>query len=399
MEILKVIGVRFKKAGKIFYFDPADDVIEKGDFVIVDTMRGLECGEVVIGERDIPEAEIPAQCSKFSPIRRIHRKATKADLARVAENKEHELKAFDICKEKIAEHGLPMKLINVNYTFDVNKIIFYFTADGRVDFRELVRDLAYIFHTRIELRQVGVRDDAKQLGGVGCCGRPLCCANFLGDFAPVSIRMAKEQNLSLNPTKISGICGRLLCCLKFESEYYHEKYMENFQAFQPERGDRVILSEGMGRVVSVNYQTKMATVVLENKRTITAVWEDILPVDVKDNPNRNISEEKTETPAEVEEISAVEDLAEVVESEEEIVAAVEEAPPEEKLQPTEFLPSKREEKRNTHYSRKNNYNKKSRNNGDGEFPDIREIRKQAYREKSFKSSKSRRPRKGGDYRR
>lgn len=396
MEILKVIGVRLKKAGKIFYFDPADDVIEKGDFVIVETMRGLECGEVVVGERDIPEAEIPAQCSKFSPIRRIHRKATKADLARVEENKQNELKAFDICKEKIAEHGLPMKLINVNYTFDVNKIIFYFTADGRVDFRELVRDLAYIFHTRIELRQVGVRDDAKQLGGVGCCGRPLCCANFLGDFAPVSIRMAKEQNLSLNPTKISGICGRLLCCLKFESEYYHEKYMENFQAFQPERGDRVILSEGMGRVVSVNYQTHMATVLLENRRTVTAVWEDILPVDVKPTP-KNISEEKIEPPVEVEE--NVEDLSEVIETEE-FIAEVEEVQPEKTLKPEKYSPSPRTEKRNTHYNRKNNYNKKFRSNPEDDYVGIQSMNKKGYREsKNLKSNKSRRPRRNGDFRR
>ncbi len=395
VEILKVIGVRFKKAGKIFYFDPVEDVIEKGDFVIVDTMRGLECGKVVIGVRDIPEAEIPAQqCSKFSPIRRIHRKATKADLARVEENKKNELKAFDICKEKIAEHGLPMKLINVNYTFDVSKIIFYFTADGRVDFRELVRDLAYIFHTRIELRQVGVRDDAKQLGGVGCCGRPLCCANFLGDFAPVSIRMAKEQNLSLNPTKISGICGRLLCCLKFESEYYHEKYMENFQAFQPERGDRVILSEGMGRVVSVNYQTHMATVLLENHRTVTAVWEDILPVDVKPVPKNN-SEEIIETPAEVEE--NVEGLSEVIDTEE-IISEEVEIEVEESSPPEKFLPTPREEKRNSHYNRKNNYNKKFRAAREEDFSEIRGMQKKTYREgKNFKSGKSRRPRKNGDF--
>lgn len=396
MEILKVIGVRFKKAGKIYYFDPADDVIEKGDFVIVDTMRGLECGEVVIGERDIPEAEIPSYCTKFSPLRRIHRKATKADLVRVEENKANELKAFDICKEKIAEHGLPMKLINVNYTFDVNKIIFYFTADGRVDFRELVRDLAYIFHTRIELRQVGVRDDAKQLGGIGCCGRPLCCSNFLGDFAPVSIRMAKEQNLSLNPTKISGICGRLLCCLKFESEYYHEKYMENFQAFQPERGDRVILSEGLGRVVAVNYQTHMATVLLENKRTITAVWEDILPVDVKP-AQKNISEEKIDSTAEVEEFSPAEDFVTIVGSEE--IIAEEVQIEEENLQTEEYLPPSREEKRNSHYNRKNNYNKKFRGNREEDFGNIQSMNKKGYREnKNFKSGKSRRPRKNGDFR-
>ena len=238
----KIIGIRFRKAGKIYYFDPGDDVIEKGQFVVVDTSRGLECGKVVLEICEVPEAELPALCNSATiPIlRKIHRKATKADLARLRENRESEKEAYKICLEKIVENNLPMKLINVNYTFDMAKIIFYFTADGRVDFRDLVRDLASIFHTRIELRQVGVRDEAKALGGTGCCGRPLCCANFLGDFAPVSIKMAKEQGLSLNPTKISGICGRLLCCLKYESEFYHEKYMENFQHFIPERGDRVI---------------------------------------------------------------------------------------------------------------------------------------------------------------
>lgn len=304
----KVIGVRFRKAGKIYYFDPGEDTIEKDNFVVVDTSRGLECGKVVLEIRELPEAEIPALCNNSVPpvIRKIHRKATKADLARLKDNRESEKKAFDICLEKISEHGLPMKLINVNYTFDMNKIIFYFTADGRVDFRELVRDLAYIFHTRIELRQVGVRDEAKVLGGAGCCGRPLCCANFLGDFAPVSIRMAKEQNLSLNPAKISGICGRLLCCLKYESEFYHEKYMENFKSFVPERGDRVILDEGEGRIVAVNVANKTATVYLDTRRTVTAKWEDILPVETKSSrqAEENISEADAEEISELVETSA-----------------------------------------------------------------------------------------------
>ena len=300
---LEVVGVRFRKAGKIYFFDPGDDSVEKGDYVIVDTSRGLECGQIVIGLRDIPEAEIPVNCGVMQPlIRKIHRKATKADMIRLEENHDKEQEAFEICLKKIAEHNLPMKLINVNYTFDVNKIIFYFTAEGRVDFRELVRDLASIFHTRIELRQVGVRDEAKVLGGTGCCGRPLCCATFLGDFAPVSIRMAKEQNLSLNPAKISGICGRLLCCLKYESEYYHEQYMENFKSFQPESGDRVILDEGEGKIVAVNMINKTATVYLDSRKTVTANWDEILPVEQK-KPKKSAEEisepepeKKVETP-------------------------------------------------------------------------------------------------------
>lgn len=272
-----VIGVRFKRAGKIHFFDPGDDEIVVGDSVIVDTIRGLECGTVVIAPREMPEPEEPSP--NRPETKKIHRKATRADMARVAENKENEKRAFDICLQKIKDHDLPMKLINVNYTFDVNKIIFYFTADGRVDFRALVRDLASVFHTRIELRQVGVRDEAKLLGGIGCCGRPLCCATFLGDFAPLSIRMAKEQNLSLNPTKISGICGRLLCCLKYESDYYHEMYKENAQNFIPEYGNRVMTAEGEGKVIHVNMQKQTVTVMLDTKDTISASWEDLLPID------------------------------------------------------------------------------------------------------------------------
>lgn len=277
----KVIGVRFKKAGKIHFFDPGEDDIQRGDSVIVETTRGLECGEVAIGVREIPVAETPDANAQEPP--RIQRKATPADLARVEENHEKERRAFDICQKKIAEHGLPMNLISVSYTFDVNKIIFYFTAEGRVDFRALVRDLAYIFRTRIDLRQVGVRDEAKQLGGVGCCGRALCCSTFLGDFAPVSIRMAKEQNLSLNPTKISGICGRLLCCLKFESDYYHEHYVEQVQSFQPKPGDRVVLEDGInGRVVSINPSRRNATILRDDDKTAVVGWEDLAPLDAEE---------------------------------------------------------------------------------------------------------------------
>ncbi len=280
----KIIGVRFKKAGKIHFFDPGEEDIQSGDCVIVETARGLECGDVVIGVREIPTAENP-DCPNVQPPHKISRKATPDDLERVEENKIKEKKAFDICLEKIAEHELPMNLINVNYTFDLSKIIFYFTAEGRVDFRALVRDLAYIFHTRIELRQVGVRDEAKLLGGVGCCGRALCCATFLGDFAPVSIRMAKEQNLSLNPTKISGICGRLLCCLKYESDYYHENYIEQAKNYEPKQGEKVILENGRtGKIVSINEVRRLATILLDNgKDTVVTNWETLLPLDNGDS--------------------------------------------------------------------------------------------------------------------
>ena len=280
----KIIGVRFKKAGKIHFFDPGNEDIQSGDCVIVETIRGLECGDVVIGVREIPTAENSESRPVFRP-HKIYRKATPSDLKQVSENRAKEKEAYEICKEKILEHNLPMNLINVNYTFDMSKIIFYFTADGRVDFRALVRDLAYIFHTRIELRQVGVRDEAKQLGGVGCCGRALCCATFLGDFAPVSIRMAKEQNLSLNPTKISGICGRLLCCLKYESEYYHENYIEKAKNYQPKQGDRVILENGKsGRVVALNEVRRNATILLDNGRdTVVTNWEVLMPLEKGEN--------------------------------------------------------------------------------------------------------------------
>lgn len=212
--MLKVIGVRFKKAGKIYYFDPTDIDIKKGDFVIVETARGIEFGFCVTAIKEIPEEDL------VSPLKNVLRKATGEDKEKHINNKKREEEALSICEQKVKNHDLNMKLIDVEYTFDNNKIIFYFTAEGRVDFRELVKDLASIFKTRIELRQIGVRDEAKMIGGLGPCGRPLCCSTFLGEFAPVSIKMAKEQNLSLNPSKISGICGRLMCCLTYEEEAY-----------------------------------------------------------------------------------------------------------------------------------------------------------------------------------
>src|SRR5690554_789025 len=212
-----VVGVRFKRAGKIYYFDPADKQIESGGEVIVETARGLEYGYVMVGPKEVSGAELT------QPLKKVIRIATHEDRIQLAENKGKEEKAFEIGLEKIKGHKLEMKLIDVEYTFDRNKIIFYFTADGRVDFRELDKDLASVFRTRIEQRQIGVRDEAKMIGGLGCCGRPMCCASFLGDFEPVSIKMAKEQNLSLNPTKISGICGRLMCCLRYEADVYKER--------------------------------------------------------------------------------------------------------------------------------------------------------------------------------
>lgn len=267
-----VVGVRFKKAGKIYYFDPGALRINESDCVIVETARGVEFGQVVVGPRQVAETEIVA------PLKTVQRKATAADKAKVGENQAKEKEGFAICEKKIAAHGLPMKLIDVEYTFDVNKIIFYFTAEGRIDFRELVKDLAAVFRTRIELRQIGVRDEAKLMGGIGCCGRSLCCASFLGDFEPVSIRMAKEQNLSLNPAKISGICGRLMCCLKYENDCYCG-CCANKKILPPKQGGRVVTAEGEGKVISVNQQRKAATILLDDNKTIVASWEDVVEKD------------------------------------------------------------------------------------------------------------------------
>ncbi len=268
-----VIGVRFKQAGKIYYFGAGSMEIAQGDDVIVETARGTEFGHVALGPREVEDAEVTL------PLKAVERVATDADRQQVAENRAKEKEAFRICEEKIAARELPMKLVGVEYTFDVSKIIFYFTADGRIDFRELVKDLAAVFRTRIELRQIGVRDEAKMLGGIGCCGRPLCCATFLGDFVPVSIRMAKEQNLSLNPTKISGICGRLMCCLKYENDVYCERRREQSalrKAQAPHPGSRVATMEGDGKVISISAQRRSATILLDDSRTIVASWEDIV---------------------------------------------------------------------------------------------------------------------------
>ncbi|MBQ3169091.1 MAG: stage 0 sporulation family protein, partial [Clostridia bacterium] len=236
-----VIGVRFKKAGKVYYFSPGEVWPAPGEFVIVETTRGIELGEVVTGAREVADEKLVA------PLKNVIRKATDEDLQVQATNEEREKEAFQICVQKIEQHKLEMKLVSVEYTFDDSKIIFYFTANGRVDFRDLVKDLAGIFHMRIELRQIGVRDEAKMLGGLGACGRQICCGAFLGDFQPVSIKMAKEQNLSLNPTKISGQCGRLMCCLKYEQDYYEETLKK-----LPRVGKDIMTPDGVGIVTEIN---------------------------------------------------------------------------------------------------------------------------------------------------
>ena len=248
----EVVGVRFKNVGKVYYFDPQGEALEKNTRVIVETSRGVECGEVAMGNREVPDETV------VQPLKKVLRVATPQDLEVLASNREKEKKAAQICQQKIADHKLEMKLVDVEYTFDNNKILFYFTADGRIDFRDLVKDLASVFRTRIELRQIGVRDEAKMLGGLGICGNPFCCSTFLGEFQPVSIRMAKEQGLSLNPTKISGTCGRLMCCLKYEQEAY-----EDLIRTTPKAGALVSTPEGKGVVTEVSLLTGMLKIRLE----------------------------------------------------------------------------------------------------------------------------------------
>ncbi|MBQ6695586.1 MAG: stage 0 sporulation family protein [Lachnospiraceae bacterium] len=252
--MIKVVGVRFRTAGKIYFFDPGKFQIKKGDHVIVETARGIEFGTAVSDMKDVEDDKV------IQPLKPVLRIANQRDVEQEAANKEKEKEAYKICLEKIRKHGLEMKLIDAEYTFDNNKVLFYFTADGRIDFRELVKDLAAVFNTRIELRQIGVRDETKIVGGIGICGRPLCCHTHLSDFIPVSIKMAKEQNLSLNPTKISGVCGRLMCCLKHEEETYEELNRK-----LPGIGDYVTTDDGLrGEVHSVNVLRQLVKVVVEN---------------------------------------------------------------------------------------------------------------------------------------
>ena len=265
-----VIGVRFKKAGKVYYFDPDGIWPRPGDYVIVETARGIEFGEVVTGSRSVNDAQITTQ------LKKVIRIATEEDVRRVESNEKREQEAFAICQERIARHKLDMKLVSVEYTFDNNKIIFYFTANGRVDFRDLVKDLASVFKIRIELRQIGVRDEAKMLGGLGPCGRLVCCKSFLDDFRPVSIKMAKEQNLSLSPTKISGLCGRLMCCLQYEQSAY-----EAIRSKMPKPGKEVNTVDGVGVVVENNAITE---------RTKVRLTMEDGSIDIREYPYTHLSQ-------------------------------------------------------------------------------------------------------------
>ncbi|HDR4709840.1 TPA: stage 0 sporulation family protein [Bacillus paranthracis] len=260
-----VVGVRFKKAGKVYYFDPNQFDISENEFVIVETVRGIEYGKVVITKKQVDENDV------VLPLKKVIRIANENDRTIVEENKHAAKEAYQVCQQKVVEHNLDMKLVDVEYTFDRNKIIFYFTADGRIDFRELVKDLAAIFRTRIELRQIGVRDEAKMLGGIGPCGRMLCCSTFLGDFEPVSIKMAKDQNLSLNPAKISGLCGRLMCCLKYENDEY-----EAAKEQLPDLDQRIQTPDGTGRVIGLNILERLIQVELVDKERIVEYTLDEL---------------------------------------------------------------------------------------------------------------------------
>lgn len=261
-----VVGVRFKKAGKIYYFDPGAIDIPKDSFVIVETVRGVEFGKVVTARKQVGENDV------VLPLKKVLRIADEKDRLIVEENKSAAGEAYHICCKKVEEHKLDMKLVDVEYTFDRNKIVFFFTADGRVDFRDLVKDLAAIFRTRIELRQIGVRDEAKMLGGIGPCGRMLCCSTFLGDFEPVSIKMAKDQNLSLNPTKISGLCGRLMCCLKYENDEY-----ESAKEMLPDLGEVIKTPSGKGKVVGLNILERVLQIeLIDQERVLEYTLDEIL---------------------------------------------------------------------------------------------------------------------------
>ena len=291
--MINVIGVRFRPAGKVYFFDPAGMDIKTGDHVIVETARGIEFGHVVLGSRAVDESKV------IQPLKPVIRMATAADEETERRNKEKEKDAFGICLEKIKKHNLQMKLIDAEYTFDNNKVLFYFTADGRIDFRELVKDLAAVFKTRIELRQIGVRDETKIMGGIGICGRPLCCHTYLSEFIPVSIKMAKEQNLSLNQTKISGVCGRLICCLKNEEETYEE-----LNSKLPNIGDYVTTDDGLkGEVHSVSVLRQLVKVVVTVGKDEKEIRE--YPVEsLKFRPKRR--RERVNVDAELKQLEALE---------------------------------------------------------------------------------------------
>ncbi len=293
--MIKVIGVRFRQAGKVYYFDPLDMQIEKGQHVIVETARGIEYGNVVLGIREVEDDKV------ILPLKPVIRVTTAEDDEKEAMNRVKEKDAFRICLEKIEKHGLDMKLIDAEYTFDNNKVLFYFTADGRIDFRELVKDLASVFRTRIELRQIGVRDETKIRGGLGICGRVLCCNSYLSEFAPVSIKMAKEQNLSLNPTKISGVCGRLMCCLKNEQDTY-----EYLNSKLPQEGDRVTTNDGLsGEVHSVSVLRQTVKVIVTVGKDEKEIRDyKVSEIKFKPSRRRNFSKDDLSDA----EIRALEDL-------------------------------------------------------------------------------------------
>lgn len=292
--MIKVVGVRFRNAGKIYFFGPGDIELTMGMHVIVETARGVELGTVMTGPKEVKEEDV------VQPLKPVIRIASEADEKIAAKNREKEKEAFKICLEKIAKHKLEMKLVEAEYTFDNNKLLFYFTADGRIDFRELVKDLAAVFRTRIELRQIGVRDETKIMGGVGICGRPLCCNTYLSEFVPVSIKMAKEQNLSLNPTKISGVCGRLMCCLKNEEDTY-----EYLNSRLPNVGDRVTTDDGLkGEVSSVSVLRQTVKVLVENNDE--KELRDYKVDQLKFKPKRRKEHLKL-TPEELKELAALED--------------------------------------------------------------------------------------------
>ncbi len=290
----RVTGVQFQKNGKMYFFDPVEFEPHQGDYVIVDTVRGVDLGEIVMEPRDVPMEE------GKDTLKAMLRFATEEDIQHAMDNRAHEKEAYSICQRKISEHQLEMKLVSVEYAFDNSKILFYFTANGRVDFRSLVKDLASVFKTRIELRQIGVRDEARMLGGLGPCGRPICCGTFLTDFEPVSIRMAKEQNLSLNPTKISGVCGRLMCCLKYEQDHY-----EQTRKRMPRIGREVITPDGTGTVTELNIVKEMVSVRIMNGDSSEIKWYDLnkitRPGDMKASADPQAEAEKTEADASGEE--------------------------------------------------------------------------------------------------
>ena len=303
--MIKIIGVRFRNVGKVYYFDPKALDIKMGDHVIVETARGVEYGMVVLGPKEVEESRI------VQPLKEVIRVATPKDKSKEETNRRKEKEAFQICLKKIADRKLDMKLIDAEYTFDNSKVLFYFTADGRVDFRELVKDLAAVFKTRIELRQIGVRDETKILGGIGICGRPLCCHTYLSDFAPVSIKMAKEQNLSLNPTKISGTCGRLMCCLKNEQETY-----EYLNKKLPNNGDTVMTPEGLkGEVQSVSVLRQTVKVLVEagDEKEIREYRVEELKMKQRHKKNKDSKEKDKEKELNPEELKELEKLEKIKE--------------------------------------------------------------------------------------